>query len=206
MTGTLGIRAPDASLKTYGKRIFVDGDKYQVHLACVGNVTYTHGKRDPTIILEAGETPPEYDYEHWAYSSYKNGTISHYCYWDRPGYAWLDNAPPPHSAGMSADALSEARARAGEEGPWILVSAGIGSITGRIFSSRHLRDVVVIMLINPVHEGLLHRLACPGRGFMLWALGIISLPGIERLGGALFRGRTRGSRLRSECLPKWQFR
>ena len=167
MTGTLGIRAPDASLKTYGKRIFVDGDKYQVHLASVGNVTYTHGKRDPTIILEAGEMPPEYDYEHWAYSSYKNGTISHYCYWDRPGYAWLDNAPPPHSAGMSADALSEARARAGEEGPWILVSAGIGSITGRIFSSRHLRDVVVIMLINPVHEGLLHRLACPGRGFML---------------------------------------
>jgi len=58
MTGTLGIRARDASLKTYGERISVDGDKYQVHLACVGNVTYTHGKRNPTIILEAGETPP----------------------------------------------------------------------------------------------------------------------------------------------------
>jgi hypothetical protein len=106
---------------------------------------------------------------------------------------------------MSADALSKALARAGEEGPWILVSAGIGSITGRIFSSRHLRDVVGIMLIGPVHEDLLHRLASPGCGFMLWALGIISLLGIERLGGALFRGRTRGSRLRSECLPKWQF-
>jgi len=195
MTGTLGIRAQDASLKMYGERIFVDGDKYQVHLACVGDVTYTHDKRDPTIILEAGETPSEYDFEHWVYSSYKNGTISRYCYWDRPGYAWSDNAPSPHSAGMSADVLSEALARAGEEGPWILVSAGIGSITSRIFSSRHLRDVVGIMLIDPVHEDLLHRLASPGRGFMLWAWGIISPLGIERLGGALFKGRTREDRV-----------
>ncbi|OCL12865.1 hypothetical protein AOQ84DRAFT_284277 [Glonium stellatum] len=195
MTGTLSIRAQDASLEMYGERIFVDGDKYQVHLACVGNVTYTYDKRDPTIILEAGETPSEYDFEHWVYSSYESGIISRYCYWDRPGYAWSDNAPSPHSAGMSADALSEALTRAGEEGPWILVSAGIGSITSRIFSSRHLRDVVGIMLIDPVHEDLLHRLASPGRGFMLWAWGIVSPLGIERLGGALFNGRTREDRV-----------
>lgn len=195
MTATLGIRANDTSLEMYGERIFVDGNKYQVHLACVGNVSSTHGKRNPTIILEAGEAPSEYDFEHWAYSSYKNGTISRYCYWDRPGYAWSDSAPSPHSAGMSADALSEALARSGEEGPWILVSAGIGSITSRIFSSRHLRDVVGIMLVDPMHEDLLHRIASPGRGFKLWAWGVISPLGIERLGGVLFKGRTREDRV-----------
>ncbi|KAF2498422.1 hypothetical protein BU16DRAFT_293992 [Lophium mytilinum] len=195
MTGTLGIRTRDSSLQMFGDRIFVDGNKYQVHLACVGNVTTTHGKRNPTVMLEAGENPSEYDFEHWAYNSYQNGTISRYCYWDRPGYAWSDNAPSPHSAGMSADALSEALARSGEEGPWILVSAGIGSVTSRIFSSRHLRDVVGIMLVDPLHEDLLHRLASPSRGFLLWAWGIISPLGIERLGGALFQGRTREDRV-----------
>ena len=96
---------------------------------------------------------------------------------------------------MSADALSEALARSGEEGPWILVSAGTGSIVSRIFSSRHGTAVVGIMLIDPLHEDLLHRLASPSRGFLLWAWGIISPLGIDRISGALFRGRTREDRV-----------
>jgi len=195
MTATLGMRARDSSLKMYGDRILVDGDKYAVHLACIGNVTHTDKKKDATVILEAGEDPLEYDLEHWAYSSYKNGTISRYCYWDRPGYAFSDNAPSPHSAGMSADALSEALARAGEEGPWILVSAGTGSLVSRIFSSRHMKQVTGILLIDPYHEDLLHRIGSPSRGFLLWAWGIISPLGTVRLAGALFKGRTREDRV-----------
>jgi pimeloyl-ACP methyl ester carboxylesterase len=195
MTATLGMRARDSTLKMYGDRILVDGEKYAVHLACVGNETETDGKKDETVLLEAGEDPLEYDLEHWAYASYKNGTISRYCYWDRPGYAFSDNAPSPHSAGMSADALSEALAVAGEEGPWILVSAGTGSIVSRIFSSRHMKQVVGLLLIDPYHEDLLHRLASPSRGFLLWAWGIISPLGTVRLAGALFKGRTREDRV-----------
>ncbi|KAF2682483.1 hypothetical protein K458DRAFT_307099 [Lentithecium fluviatile CBS 122367] len=195
MTGTLGIRARDSTLAMEGKRILVDGDKYAVHLACVGNVSNPDGQRVPTIIIEAGEEPSEYDFEHWAYNAMQNKTISRYCYWDRPGYAWSDNAPSPHSAGMSADALSEALAREGEEGPWILVSAGTGSIVSRIFSSRHMKQVTGIMLIDPMHEDLLHRIGSPARGFMLWAWGIISPLGLERLAGAIFKGRTRQDRV-----------
>jgi hypothetical protein len=89
MTATLILRARDASLEMEGQRIFVDGHKYQVHLACVGNVSHTaDGKRSPTVLLEAGEFPSELDFENWTYNSYNNGTISRYCYWDRPGYAW----------------------------------------------------------------------------------------------------------------------
>jgi len=195
MTATLGVRARDSTLKMYGERILVDGNKYAVHLACIGNVTYTDGKKDATMMLEAGEDPLEYDLEHWAYASYKNGTISRYCYWDRPGYAFSDNAPSPHSAGMSADALSEALARAGEQGPWILVAAGTGSLVSRIFSSRHMKEIGGIMLIDPYPEDLLHKIASPSRGFLLWAWGIISPLGTVRLAGALFKGRTREDRV-----------
>ena len=96
---------------------------------------------------------------------------------------------------MSADALSEALARAGEEGPWILVSAGTGSIVSRIFSSRHMKQVTGLLLIDPYHEDLLHRLASPSRGFLLWAWGVISPLGTVRLAGAVFKGRTREDRV-----------
>lgn len=83
MTATLTIRSIDAGLKMYGDRILVDGDKYAVHLACVGNETNTAGEKVTTILLEAGENPLEYDLEHWAYAAYKNETIDRYCYWVR---------------------------------------------------------------------------------------------------------------------------
>ncbi len=195
MTATLGIRASDGTLKMYGERIMVDGEKYAVHLACVGKESFTGPFKDPTILLEAGEEPLEYDFEHWAYSAYQNGTISRYCYWDRPGYAFSDNAPSPHSAGMSADALSEALAKAGEQGPWIIVSAGTGTIVSRIFSSRHMKEVTGMLLIDPHHEELLYRIGNPKRGFMLWFRGIISPLGTVRIAGALFKGRTREDRV-----------
>lgn len=195
MSATLIIRSRDATLEMYGDRWYVDGDKYEVHLACIGNVTYTGKRRNPTVLLEAGEEPVEYDFEHWAYAAFNNGTINRYCYWDRPGYAWSDDAPSPHSAAMSATALSEALAKAGEEGPWILVSAGYGSLVSRIFSSTHRDSVEGIMLVDGLHEDLLNRVGSAGRGFVLWGYGIISPLGIRRIIGALFQGRTREDRV-----------
>jgi pimeloyl-ACP methyl ester carboxylesterase len=191
LTATLILRGRDAGLAPPGERYYVDGDKYQIHLACVGEVSYnSEGKRNPTVLLEGGETPVEDTFDDWIYDAYTNGTIYRYCYYDRPGLGWSDNAPSPHSAGMTSDALSEALARAGEEHPWVLVSAGIGSIYSRIFSSRHRHDVSGIMLIDPLHEDLLYKVGKPGRGFVLWARGIISPLGYDRLFGAIAKGRT----------------
>lgn len=191
LTATLILRSRDAGLAPPGKRYFVDGDKYELHLDCVGNVTYdANGKRNPTVLLEGGENPVEDTLDDWVFNAYKNGTIYRYCYYDRPGLGWSDNAPSPHSVGMTSDALSEALARAGEQSPWILVSAGIGGIYSRIFASRHVRQVTGIMLIDALHEDLLHKVGQPGRGFILWARGIISPLGYDRLWGAIVKGRT----------------
>jgi hypothetical protein len=197
LTATLILRARDASLSPPGERYSVDGSKYMVHVACVGEQKYdANGKRLPTVLVEGGEEPLEGSgLEDFIYNAHQNGTIDRYCYWDRPGLAWSDNAPSPHSAGMSIDALSEALAIANENGPWILVSAGIGSIYSRIFSARHVRDVRGIFLIDALHEDLLHQVGAPGRGFLLWAWGIISPLGLDRLSGAIFKGRTREDRV-----------
>ena len=196
LTAVLVLRSRDATLSAPGKRYLVDGDKYAVHLACVGNQTFNaDGEPNPTVLLEGGYMPVEYSFEDWMYDAYTNGTVDRYCYWDRPGLGWSDNAPSPHSAGMSADAISEALAIAGEDGPWILVSAGIGSIYSRVFSARHPRDIKGMMFIDGLHEDLLYKIASAGRGFVLWGRGIISPLGLDRLSGALFKGRTKEDRV-----------
>ena len=196
LTATLILRSRDAGLAPPGERYYVDQDKYQIHLACLGNVTYdADGKRNPTILVEGGEDPVEDSFEGWIYDAYENGTINRFCFYDRPGLGWSDNAPSPHSAGMTSNALSEALARAGEQHPWILVSAGIGGIYSRIFSSQHRHDVTGIMLVDALHEDLLYKVARPGRGFILWARGIISPLGYDRLFGAIAKGRTPEDRI-----------
>ena len=195
LTATLILRSSDVGLEPDGERYYVDGGKYAVHYSCVGNATTAHGKQNPTILLESGEEPSELDFEKWAFGAFQNGTMDRYCYWDRPGYAWSDNAPSPHSAGMSASALSEVLGTLGEEGPWISVSAGYGSIVARIFTARRLGQVNALMMIDPLHEDLLDRIASPGRGFKLWGYGIVSPLGIQRLAGAIFKGRTKQDRV-----------
>ncbi|OCT54077.1 hypothetical protein CLCR_10003 [Cladophialophora carrionii] len=196
LTAVLVLRSRDATLPAPGTRYLVDNDQYAIHLACVGNQTYyPDGKPKPTVLLEGGYMPVEDSFEGWVYDAWANKTIDRYCYWDRPGIAWSDNAPSPHSAGMSADAISEALAIAGEDGPWILVSAGVGSIYSRVFSARHPRDIRGMMFIDGLHEDLLYKIANPGRGFILWGRGIISPLGLDRLAGALFKGRTKEDRV-----------
>jgi hypothetical protein len=96
---------------------------------------------------------------------------------------------------MASDALRQTLSRAGEEGPWILASAGIGSLYSRVFSSRNGDDVRGILMIDPLHEDLLARVGAPGRGFMLWLQGAMSPLGIQRNFGAILKGRGSADRV-----------
>jgi len=194
-TGNLIIRARDLSLTPPGTRYFVDGQKYEVHIFCLGDVTDSHGKKTTTVLLEGGEDPVESGLEGWARDALKNKTINRYCYWDRPGMGFSENAPSPLSAGMAVDALSEALSRADENGPWVLVSHGVGGIYSRIFASRHTTEVKSLLLIDALPESQLERIGSAGRGFVLWLRGIISPLGIDRLMAAIFRGRSRNDRV-----------
>ncbi|KAK3372510.1 hypothetical protein B0H63DRAFT_401128 [Podospora didyma] len=189
MTCTLTMRAVDSRLAPPGQRYWVDEDKYQIHLYCYGNATDSKGEKTTTVLFEGGEDTVENGLWQLAENAVKNGSISRYCFADRPGMAWSDVAPSPLSVSMASDALGETLSRAGETGPWILASAGIGSLYSRVFSSRHNQDVRGIIMIDSMHEDLLGRVGSPGRGFLLWLQGIMSPIGIDRILGALIRGR-----------------
>ncbi|KAH8788832.1 mitochondrial integral membrane protein [Diaporthe sp. PMI_573] len=195
LTFTLILRAVDAKIAPPGDLYSVDGDKYQIHLYCRGNETDSKGNKLPTVLFEGGEDPVEDGLWQFADNALKNGSLGRYCFADRPGFAWSDTAPSPFSASQATEALSEALAHAGETGPWILASAGIGSIYSRVFSSRHGKEIKGLVLIDPLHEDLLHRIAAPGRGFTLWLRGVISPLGLDRIPGALFNGRTSEDRV-----------
>jgi hypothetical protein len=192
MTCTLILRALDAGLYYPGVRYWVDDDRYRMHVYCHGSKS---SLQLPTVLFEAGEMPVEYELWDFAKAAVANGSINRYCFADRPGWAFSDSAPSPLTAGQTVDALSEALARAGETGPWVLASAGVGSIYSRIFSSRHGKEVYGILMIDPLHEDLLDRVGSPGRGFNLWLQGIFSPLGLDRVPGALFRGRNKEDRV-----------
>ncbi|KAI1758771.1 hypothetical protein GGR53DRAFT_528513 [Hypoxylon sp. FL1150] len=194
-TCTLILRSLDAGLAPPGDLYWVDGGKYMLHVYCHGNKTDSKGTALPTVLLEGGAGPVEDGLWQFADGAVNNGSISRYCFVDRPGLAWSDTAPSPLSAGMAVEAVSEALAWAGEDGPWILASAGIGSIYSRIFSARHGRDIKGLLFIDPFHEDDLGSVGSPKRGFVLWIRGIISPLGLDRIPGALFNGRTKVDRV-----------
>ncbi|KAJ6144138.1 hypothetical protein N7470_008033 [Penicillium chermesinum] len=168
---TLSIRIRDATLEPRGTRYSVHGESYQVHLACVGNRTAENAD-EPTILLEGGYGPVEHTLQPFMEDAYRSGIIR-----------------------MTADALSEALALADETGPWVVVSAGIGSIYSRLFASRHLLEVSGIFMIDPLHEAYLNKVGSSSHGFVLWLRGVISPLGLDRLAGAILRGRTREDRI-----------
>lgn len=195
MALTIILRALDAKFAPPGKLYWVDGGKYRIHVHCRGNDTAYDGSKQTTVLFEGGERPVEDGLWQFANEALDSGAIGRYCFADRPGVAWSDTAPSPLSAGFAVDALSEALAGAGERGPWVLASAGIGSLYSRVFSARHGHAVQGILLLDPLHEDLLGPLSSAGRGFLLWLRGILSPLGLEQLPGALFQGRSSQDRV-----------
>ncbi|KAI5866859.1 hypothetical protein GGS23DRAFT_292496 [Durotheca rogersii] len=190
----LVLRALDSRPAPPGQMFWVDGDRYELHVYCHGSRADPEGAILPAVLLE-GEGPVEDGLQQLAAGAVNNGSISRYCFVDRPGFAWSDAAPSPLSAGMAVEAASEALAKAGEDGPWILAGADTGSIYSRIFSARHEKDIKGLLLIDPSHEEDFGAIGAPGKGFWLWVQGVLSPLGVDRIGEALFRGRTREDRV-----------
>jgi hypothetical protein len=89
MSITLTLRAIDTGLAPPGERYWVDGDRYQIHLFCYGNKTDAVGLKTTTVLIEGGEDPVERGLWQLAEDAVRNGSISRFCFADRPGMAWV---------------------------------------------------------------------------------------------------------------------
>lgn len=94
-TCTLILRSLDAGLAPPGELYWVDGDKYLVHIYCHGNKTDSKGTELPTVLLEGGEGTVEDALWGFAEDAVNNGSISRYCFVDRPGLAWVSTSRYP---------------------------------------------------------------------------------------------------------------
>lgn len=90
-TCTLILRALDAGLAPPGELFWIDGDKYMIHVYCHGNKTDSKGRTLPTVLLEGGADPVEDGLWQFADEAINNGSISRYCFVDRPGFAWVSS-------------------------------------------------------------------------------------------------------------------
>lgn len=92
LTCTLIQRTVDSRRSPPGVMYWVDSDKYQIHLHCVGNEIDPEGNKLPTVLLEGGEDPIENGLWQFADNAVANGSFSRYCFADRPGLAWVSKS------------------------------------------------------------------------------------------------------------------
>ncbi|KAK9475420.1 uncharacterized protein V1510DRAFT_409143 [Dipodascopsis tothii] len=194
----VAVDAYDSRISPPGQTVTIASADYDVHVYC--NRALRENEHHPTILIEAGSTSAEQLAAQWlepAVSSHDSPIYDYrYCYWDRPGLGFSDSAPSPLSAGMAVDSLSDALNVLEEQGPWILVSHGVGGIYSRIFASRHAADVEGLVLVDTYQEEYFQQaIGRPARGFGYFLYGLVSPLGIQKQVGWIFMGRSSRDRL-----------
>ncbi|MEC4592680.1 alpha/beta hydrolase [Nitrospirillum amazonense] len=130
----------------------VDGAR-RVHLRCLG-------QGSPTVVFTAGLGGWSAT---WAKVQPEVAKVTRACAWDRAGFGLSDaDAKAPQIVGQTTDDLERALKVAGVKGPFVLVGHSAGAHEVLTFTDRHPRDVVGIVLVDPVRPHDLAREAGVG--------------------------------------------
>jgi pimeloyl-ACP methyl ester carboxylesterase len=130
----------------------VDGAR-RIHLRCLG-------KGSPTVVFTAGLGGWSAT---WAKVQPEVSKMTRACAWDRAGFGLSDaDAKAPQTVGRTTDDLQRALRAAGVKGPYVLVGHSAGAHETLTFADRHPRDVVGIVLVDPVRPHDVAREAAAG--------------------------------------------
>lgn len=130
----------------------VDGAR-RVHLRCLG-------KGSPTVVFTAGLGGWS---AAWAKVQPEVAKTTRACAWDRAGFGLSDaDAKAPQTVGRTTDDLERALKTAGVEGPYVLVGHSAGAHEVLTFADRYPRDIVGIVLVDPVRPHDVAREAAVG--------------------------------------------
>jgi len=123
-----------------GKLIDVGG--HRLHLNCIG-------KRNPTIIMEAGAGDFSFD---WSLVQPKVARLARVCTYDRAGYAWSESGPTPRTMQQIVYELHKGLNNAGIKSPYVLVGHSLGGLIVRVFANQYPKEVAGMILVDSSNE------------------------------------------------------
>jgi pimeloyl-ACP methyl ester carboxylesterase len=130
---------------------------YNLRMICEGSGT-------PAVIIEGSWTEGVYT---WQPIQSEVAQFTQACTYDRAGLGLSDSGPTPRSCPVMVDELHTLLEKAGIEGPLVLVGAGVGGFTARLYADRYPDQVVGMVLLNSEHPDLRARLE-PFAGYSEW--------------------------------------
>lgn len=104
------------------------------------------GAGEPTIAIDTGlgET-----YEGWESVIEQLSRENRVCAYNRAGYGESEPGPMPRDSQRAADELHQLLAKAGEDGPILLVGHSLGGINMQIYANSYPEEVVGLVLLDP---------------------------------------------------------
>lgn len=167
---TAATRHDQASHPAPGTMYDVGG--YRLHLDCAG----TGG---PTVVVEngLGETSAN-----WFRIRTDIERSTRICTYDRAGQGWSDDVSHPQDGLAIAADLHMLLARAGEQGPFLLVGHSAGGPYALTFAARYPDDVAGLVLLDSMSPDSFTDLPGFTREQAMMSRGLGLLPSLARLG------------------------
>lgn len=145
-----------------GKLIDVDGYKLHMIDSAVSN---NYDVTQPTVVLDSGIGSTTFD---WLLVYPEIAKFARVIAYDRAGYGWSDVSPLPRTSANIVAELHAMLHNAGVQGPYILVGHSFGGLNVRLFAATYPDEVVGIVLVDALHESVMHRLPQIFIGFKHW--------------------------------------
>lgn len=140
-----------------GRLIDVGG--HRLHLHCVG-------EGSPTVVVDAGGGDFSLG---WRHIQQRVADTTRICTYDRAGHGWSEPGPMPRSADRIVSELHTLLAKAGEEGPYVLIGHSLSAKYVRLYAGTYAEDVVGIVIADGRDESFDAYL---GHEFMERAVGM----------------------------------
>ena len=142
-----GSAQPPPAAPAHASAASLDGmfevhDGLAMHLHCIGSGS-------PTVVLDAGFGVSGTGWQHTQRAMAENTRV---CAYDRLGAGHSDPAPRPHTFAQLTSELRTLLAKAGVDGPYVLVAHSIAGLIARLYAVEHPGDVAGVVLVDASSE------------------------------------------------------
>jgi pimeloyl-ACP methyl ester carboxylesterase len=167
MVETAGLASDHRGYAMPGQSYDVGG--YRLHVDCTGSGS-------PTVVLSSGlgETSAN-----WARIAGAVAGTTRVCAYDRAGQGWSDDGSAPQDGLQAAADLHTLLARAGEDGPYVLVGHSTGGDYAMTYADRYPEQVAGMVLLDATDP---YRSAGSSGSADASPPGVAVLPSLARLG------------------------